>query len=130
MPVLEASLFTYLSGELFDRVYPVLAPEGAKLPFVTYQRITTERTYAHEPFADTLPWVSTRVQFTVWATSMVEAATVGESLVAAVSGYEGDMDGTRLGSAFVVAELDDYRPEFKLYRRIVDVAFGYQEGGT
>lgn len=133
MPVLEEPLYDYLSTELApsvsDRVYPLRGPEGAGLPYVTYQRISTVRSYGHDPFGLERAWVQARVQFTVWAAEAQVAIEVAEAVVAALSGYSGPMGSLSVGRADVVFEMDDYQPATKLYRRIVDVLFAYQEGG-
>ena len=136
MPYLEAALYSYLqtvpevAALVDDRIYPIRLPQGAELPAVTQQRISAQRAYTHDPFAETLAWVNARVQFTCWSETQAEAIEVGEAIVLALSGYEGDLGGVPMGSATVVLELDGYEAATKLFRRIVDVRFDYEEATT
>lgn len=133
MPALEQALFTYLSDDpgiaslVGDRIYPVRLPEGCVLPAVAWQRISARRLYTHDSFDDTAAFVQARVQFSCWATTALEAIRIGEALLLALSGYGGDMAGELIGSSMADLELDDYEPQHKLYRRIVDFLIAYEE---
>lgn len=136
MPLLEEALFDYLPsvpdlGALIDdRIYPLRLPEGCDLPAVAWQRISAQRTYTHDAFEDTAAWVQCRVQFDCWGQTAEDAIAVGEAVVAALSGYEGTMGTASLGAVTVEFELDDYEPDTKLYRRLVDVFVTYEEART
>ena len=132
---LKAGVFDYLSDELADlvgdRILPIRGSEGETLPYVTQQTISTVRTYTHDPFPlETGAWLEERIQFNCWSHEALEASRVGDALVAAVSGFSGPLGDLAIGRTDVVLELDDYQESTKLYRRIVDVVFAYEEGGS
>lgn len=133
MPRLEEALFTYLSGDdgisdlVGARIYPMRLPEGATLPAISWNRISANRLYTHDTFDETDAWTAARVQFNCWATSAEEAMRLGEAVLLALSGYDGDMAGELVGSSFAINELDDYEPATKLHRRILDFLISYED---
>jgi len=133
---LEQALFDYLtadptlSGLIGERLFPVTLPQPpaqTKLPAVSYERVSAVRLYTFDTFEDTDAWPRARVSFTCWSNTPREAIVVGEAIMAALSGYEGDMAGAYIGSSFAELELDGYVPSAKLYRRIVDFHIAYED---
>ena len=135
MPVLESALFTYLSADpgvsalVGTRIYPVRLPEGTVLPAIAWQRISATRLYTHDSFEDTRAFVNARVQFSCWSNVPIEAIQVGEAVLLALSGYNGDMAGVLIGQSSADLELDDYQSDVKLYRRLVDFMISYEDEG-
>ena len=133
MPKLESALYDYLSADpllsslVSDRIYPLRLKEGTVLPAIAWQRISAQRTYTHDAFVDTAPWVRARVQIACWSNTALGAIEVGEAVMAALSGYTGDMEGEYIGSSTAELELDDYEPTTRLYRRLVDFFITYEE---
>lgn len=138
MPKLEAALYGYLSTDprlsalVGDRIYPFRLPEPTKaqpisLPAVSWQRISAQRTYTYDSFEDTAAFVKARVQFSCWSNSPLEAIQVGEAVLLALSGYNGDMAGELIGSAEAALEIDDYEAGTKLYRRVIDFLISYED---
>jgi hypothetical protein len=130
MTVREA-LYTYLTGalaaEIGDRVYAGRAPEGTTLPYITYTRVSAVRTYFHQDFADTAPWVRERMSFAVVGITPQAVEDLGDALIGVLSGYRGDMEGVLVGLSDVVNDLDQYDPQTKLYRRVLDVFIDHEE---
>jgi hypothetical protein len=134
MPTFEEPLYDYLTtvlaAEVGSRVYPKRGAEGTILPYITYERVSAQRTYTYDAFAETTAWINARVSFACIALTMAEAIVVAEALIVALSGYEGDLDGIPIGSANVIGEIDLYDENSRLYRRVVDVSFAYEEVGV
>lgn len=133
MPVLEAPLYAYLEAELdpllAGGVLPVRGSEGEPLPYVTYQRASAQRSYTHDPFGEERAWVTARISFNCWAAEYLTAVSIGEAIVQALSGFSGPLeDELSIGRCDVVLEQDLYEESTKLYRRVVDVLFAYEEG--
>lgn len=130
---LEKALFDYLTSDpnvenlVSDRVYPIRVPEGAQLPAVTYARVSANRIYTHDAFEDTNAFVRTRIQINCWSTKADEALEIGEAVMLALSGYEGDMSGTLIGASFVALEMDQYEGESKLFRKTLDFQIMYED---
>ncbi len=129
----NVAMFEFLSDQtgltaiVDDRFYPTRLPEGAKIPAVTWFRVSAERMYTFDPFPDTDAWVKARVQFDCWETTAEKAAALGDQIVLALSGFDGDMGGQVIGASTVVNEIDTYETPATFYRRIVDVIVSYQE---
>lgn len=126
---LEQALFNYLStyagltALIGTRLYPVVLPQGATQPAVTYQRVSTVRL---RTFGAPRLGRKARFQFTVWASSYSSRAAVAGQLIAALEGYAGLMGG---GSGVTVlavqgeGELDDYEPTTKTFQGALDFTF-------
>ena len=136
MPKLEDALYAYLSNDgnvaalVDDRIYPVRLPEGTTLPAIAWQRVSAQRTYTFDSFANTSAYVQARVQFSCWAETAMEAFETGEAVLHALSGYTGDMEGELIGSATAELELDDYESKTRLYRRLVDFYITYEDDAS
>lgn len=125
----EEGLFAYLSTYpglvplVGTRVYPVLLPQNATLPAVTYTRLATPR--LHEFEASFLPHPT--FQFDCWAmdTAVIsgyeEAKDVATQVVAALDIYRGAMGAYTVEASIVDSERDAYDPETKIWHVIVDV---------
>lgn len=130
----EQALYEYLTDDgniaalVSDRVYPMRLPEGAAMPAISWHRVSANRIYTYDLFADTDAWTAARIQFNCWSrVSAEEAIAVGEAVLLALSGYDGDMGGQYIGSSFAVGELDTYEPDTQFYRRIVDLQMSYED---
>lgn len=112
-----------------DRIYPHHLPEGAKLPAVTWFRVSAPRvhTYGTDEVPTAGDWVNARIQFDCWETTAKKAATLGDQVVIAFSGYGGDMGGQLQAVSTVEQEIDTFDTPLKIYRRIVEVIVSYQE---
>ncbi len=122
----ESLLYTRLTGHaglaaLVDtRVYPMLLPQGATLPALTYQRISTVQTYSHQGDSGL---ATVRMQVDCWGATYASAKAVAAQVKAALSGYT----SSAIGRCHLVAERDLYDPETGHYRVIIDFMIGYQE---
>lgn len=136
MPRLEEALFDYLTNDpgfeslVGDRLFPFHIPEGAAFPNVTYGRVSAQRDYDYDPFESTNAFVRVRMGFHCWSRNPEEAMKIGEAVLLALSGYEGDMGGQLVGASFAVLEQDTYEGETKLYRRSLDFQILYEEDLT
>jgi hypothetical protein len=123
VPKLEDAIFSYLSSEMSDvlesRIYPGKVPEPGIFPAIAWNRISTRRVRTYDKFEDFDAFGFVRVQFDCWARDYDEAVYVGESLLAALSGYGGMMSGA-LVTAHAVNEFDTHDSTTKLYRRTLD----------
>lgn len=114
---IESLLFTSLTGNsglrslISARLYPDVLPQGATLPAVVYQRISTPRQHtfgAGCPVAVSRP----RLQYACWAATPAAALAVCEALRSALqaSGYAVTFD----------SETTMREPESGLYVRYLD----------
>lgn len=92
----QAALYTWLTAQstitalVGTRIYPLLAPATAVLPYVTYQRIAEQE----EAHLGGLSGLSQAVyQFDVWGATAASAYAVYRALVSAMDLYRGLQGG-------------------------------------
>ncbi|NBT05450.1 MAG: DUF3168 domain-containing protein [Betaproteobacteria bacterium] len=96
---------TAVSSVVSSRVYPLLAPQAAPLPFITYRRTGIRR-------AQTLggpmgvPQVS--VDFDVYATTYEGARDLADRCRVVLDGYGGTFDNTEVKQTSLENEQDDF----------------------
>lgn len=110
-----------------ERVYAGKAAEGTTFPYVRYVRVSAARTYFHQSYADTAPWVVERFQLDCTDITAEGAEALGDELITVLSGFRGDMGDVHIGDVSVVNDLDRYDPTTKLYRRVIDVIVSHVE---
>lgn len=107
----EAVLRTALVGQtavtslVSSRIYPVLAPASAALPFVTWRRtsINREQTLS-APMG--VPRVS--VDYQIYATTYEQARDVADAMRRVLDGYGGTADNTEVKQTSLENESDDF----------------------
>jgi hypothetical protein len=87
------------------RIYPLLAPSSATLPFVTWRRsgITREQTLG-APMG--VPRVS--VEYSIYGGTYEQARDVADSMRLVLDGYGGTVDNTQIRQASLENESDDF----------------------
>ena len=101
------------------RIYPLVVPEGAVLPAITWQLISEPRMESMNG-GTVLAW--TRLQFNCWARKYSQAAPLAQAVKAALSQYRGTLsNGSRVDRIKVDNTLDLYDPATGYFRRVVDV---------
>jgi hypothetical protein len=130
--MIEEVLFTRLStfnaltaliGTAPVRVYPVIMPQGATHPAVTYQLISGIRESAM--VADP-GLVTSRYQFTAWATTNLVARNVIKQVRLALERYSSGI----MANAFIETEYDVFDEEAILHGRGLDVIVNHTEDLT
>lgn len=107
----EAVLRTALVGDaavnalVGTRIYPVLAPASALLPYVTWRRsgIQREQTLG-SPMG--MPRVS--VEYSIYGTTYEEARQLADAMRVVLDGYGGTSDNTEVKQASLEDESDDF----------------------
>jgi hypothetical protein len=107
----EAVLRTALVGTtavtslVSSRIYPVLAPASASLPFVTWRRsgIQREQTLGR-PMG--MPRVS--VEYSIYGTTYEEARQVADAMRLVLDGYGGTSNNTEVKQTSLEDESDDF----------------------
>ena len=137
MTVLEEGLFSYLStyGGLVPligaRVYPMRIPQGATLPCLTYQRISTPRILTHDSSGATGDLASPRFQFDAWADTQKAAKAITDQVRAAMNGKTGEIgtapNNITIRAGLVEDEVPEYFPDARLYRSRSDYFIWHEE---
>lgn len=96
---------TAVTSLVSTRIYPLLAPASASLPFVTWRRsgITREQTLS-APMG--VPRVS--VEYSIYGTSYEQARDVADAMRGVLDGYGGTVDNTQVRQASLESESDDF----------------------
>jgi uncharacterized protein DUF3168 len=107
------------------RLYPMVAPQNAVTPYVTYQQISGPRVHA----MGTDPGVaSPRFQFSAWGATNTEAKTVALQLLACFSRWRGVMASVDVLDSLLENEADLGRDEeAQLHQRIMDFVIWHRE---
>jgi len=106
---LKVGLYAFLTGnsnvtdEVGTRIYPLLAPATAALPFMTYQRIARQET-AHLTGLSQLVFAA--YQFDIWGSTVAEAEDALLAILAELDGYRGLMGTVRISRLLVTSILD------------------------
>lgn len=114
--VLDATV----AASVGTRVYPGRLPQGATMPAITYNRISTVRDASHSGAG--LAWA--RFQLDCWAETYGAADTLATAVIALFHAKRGRMAGQ---ATLVDNDVDDKDPDANLYRRIVDVLIYFEE---
>lgn len=124
--MIEEILFTRLSNFqglkdlVSTRIYPVIMPQGATKPAVTYQLISAPREKAM--VADP-GLVTSRYQFTAWATTNFGARAVIKQVRLALERYSSGI----MANAFIETEYDVFDEAAILHGRGLDVIVNHTE---
>lgn len=117
-----------LSALIGGRVYPLVIPQGAPLPCVTYQRISTPRQYT---MGSTATVVNARMQVDAWGDSYASAKATAAAVLAALNHESGQIGaGAKVFDVLVSLadnEADSYEPDTGRYRVRIDFRVMYEE---
>lgn len=120
--LLEAnSALTALIG---TRLYPVLLPEVATYPCVTYNVVSSTNDYTFE----TKEISRKRIDFNCFGETYIDCKAVKQALRNVVDGYVGTLtDGTRVLGTFSGTELDFFEDHARVYRVLAEYIFEFVE---
>ena len=123
MARLEAAIYSILSTDLDiialvgTRIYPLVLPQDATLPAITYARVSTERESAFV----TDPGLSTaRIQVDIWGISALSVMAVSEEVRSALHRYRGTIASVQIDESHIDNEILMYEPETEIYHIVLD----------
>lgn len=103
------------------RVYPVIAPQDAVYPCVVYQRVSGTEQRGSTSMREA------RYQVSAWAESFAGAQALATQIRAALEEWSVYGGGVFVRMARIVNEIDDWEPDERLYRTIIDVILTIDE---
>ncbi len=112
------------------RIYPLMIPEEASLPAVSYQRLSGVRDMAHSNmtgFPGELGWAFGRIQYTINAETYSEAKGVARAMRKCLNGRRGLMGGMMIHLVEVENEMDGYNQTSDRKTVRLDVVVYYTE---
>jgi len=107
----EAVLRTALVGTtavtslVSTRIYPVLAPASASLPFVTWRRSGIQR---EQTLGGPMGMPRVSVEYSIYGTTYEEARQVADAMRLVLDGYGGTSNNTEVKQTSLEDESDDF----------------------
>lgn len=110
---IHAAVYSILTADtgvtdlVSTRIYPIIAPESASMPYITVQRIDSQ----HEHFMlGSSGMTRQRVQIDCWSDSMLSASNVAEAVRESLDSYRGTVGSLDIRRASLESEDDEYEP--------------------
>ena len=105
--VLRAALIgnATFSGLVGVRVYPVVAPSSAGLPFVTWRRVAIRR---QQTLGAPMGMPVTSVEYSIYGATYEQAREVADAMRAVLDGYGGSANNTEVKQTSLEQESDDF----------------------
>ena len=121
--MIEGELYTRLTTHagtaalVGTRVWPLVMPQGGKLPAIVYQKVSDVRVYSHDGDSDL---IRSRFQVGCYAKNYDDVKALEIQVVDALSGYADRTLETPVEASFMDMAFDDYEPDVKIYRVVID----------
>jgi hypothetical protein len=96
---------TAVTSLVSSRIYPVLAPASAALPFVTWRRSGIER---EQTLGGPMGMPRVSVEYSIYGTTYEEARQTADAMRLVLDGYGGTLDNTEVKQASLEDESDDF----------------------
>jgi hypothetical protein len=114
------------AGDL-PRIYPVILPQGATFPAISYQQIDLNRPMTTEgPSGLSNP----RMQFSCWASNYTNVRILSTAVRESLEGFRGtlpDADSTKVKAFTLVDERPTYEESSFLHRIDLDFAVWFDD---
>lgn len=94
-----------VSGYVGSRIYAVIAPASAGLPFVTWRRAGIQRS---QTLGAPLGVPRLSVEFNIYAATYESARQVADAMRVVLDGYGGTVDNTQVKQVSLEQESDDF----------------------
>lgn len=123
MAYLEEALVSALEGHaglsalIGSRIYPLMIPQGAALPAVTYQRVSGERIHA---MVDDPGLASPRIQVDAWGSTYASAKAVAAQVIDCLQRWSGTAETVVVQDSYFQGDQDIYDPETERWQVSMD----------
>jgi hypothetical protein len=94
-----------VSALIGTRVFPVIAPASAQLPFVTWRRVGVRR---QQTLGAPMGMPVTTVEYSIFGTTYEQARDVADAMRAVLDGYGGTANNTEVKQTSLEQESDDF----------------------
>lgn len=94
-----------VAGLIGTRIYPVLAPATASLPFVTWRRAGIRR---QQTLSAPMGMPITSVEYSIYGVTYEQAREVADAMRAVLDGYGGTANNTEVKQTSLEQESDDF----------------------
>lgn len=96
---------TAVSTLVGTRIYPVLAPASAALPFVTWRRSSIDR---EQTLGGPMGMPRVSVEYSIYGTTYEQARELADAMRVVLDGYGGTADNTEVKQTSLEDESDDF----------------------
>ena len=96
---------TAVTSLVSARIYPVLAPATASLPFVTWRRVAIRR---QQTLGAPMGMPVTSVEYSIFGSTYEQAREVADVMRAVLDGYGGTANNTEVKQTSLEQESDDF----------------------
>jgi len=96
---------TAVTSLVSARIYPVLAPATASLPFVTWRRVAIRR---QQTLGGPSGMPVTSVEYSIFGTTYEQAREVADAMRSVLDGYGGTANNTEVKQTSLEQESDDF----------------------
>jgi hypothetical protein len=108
-----------------DKIYYVHAVKEVTPPYITIQKVANTRLYSHQGDSGL---ARPRLQINAFASTYLEAKTVVEAMVWALTGFRGISEGVHIQMCLLVSEVDlPYENQLNLYGIAVDYVIYHRQ---
>ena len=94
-----------VAGLMGDRVYPVVAPASAALPFATWRRVAIRR---QQTLGAPMGMPVTSVEYSIYGGTYEQAREVADAMRRVLDGYGGTVNNTEVKQTSLEQESDDF----------------------
>jgi hypothetical protein len=94
-----------VAGLVSTRVYPVVAPASAALPFVTWRRVAIRR---QQTLGGPMGMPVTSVEYSIYGATYEQAREVADAMRSVLDGYGGTSNNTEVKQTSLEQESDDF----------------------
>lgn len=94
-----------VSALIGTKVYPVIAPATATLPFVTWRRVAVRR---QQTLSAPMGMPVTSVEFSIFGATYEQARDVADEMRSVLDGYGGTANNTEVKQTSLEQESDDF----------------------
>jgi len=94
-----------VAGLVSTRVYPVVAPASAALPFVTWRRVAIRR---QQTLGGPMGMPVTSVEYSIYGATYEQAREVADAMRSVLDGYGGTLNNTEVKQTSLEQESDDF----------------------
>jgi hypothetical protein len=94
-----------VAGLVSTRVYPVVAPASAALPFVTWRRVAIRR---QQTLGAPMGMPVTSVEYSIYGATYEQAREVADAMRSVLDGYGGTSNNTEVKQTSLEQESDDF----------------------
>ena len=114
-----------LQGAVAGQIYPVLLPQNACLPAVTYQVVSTQSLYTLEERVNVN---QCRMQFDIWSTDYLPGKQAAAALTAAIDNFTGTLsEGTHVFGVQLQTSSDLYESDARMNRVLIEFVIQYAD---